>query len=101
MNALAPALLVIEAVVALLVVPAIAKGDSHVGLRITLAAVLAVFLVLAATRQRRRWGRALGTVLQVALIASGLLAWPMWVLGVLFAGLWIAALRTVHSFEHR
>jgi hypothetical protein len=101
MNALAPALLVIEAVVALLVVPAVAKGHSHVGLRITLAAVLAVCLVLAATRQRRRIGRAIGTVLQVALIASGLLAWPMWILGVMFAGLWVAALRTVHAHEHR
>ena len=101
MNALAPALLVMEAVVALLVVPAVARGHSHVALRIALAAVLAVCLLLTAAVARRRAGRVIGTLLQVALVASGLLAWPMWILGLAFAGLWIATLRTMRTFAHR
>ena len=99
MNALAPALLGIEAIVALLVIPAAARGQSHVALRIALAAALAVVLILAATRAHRRSGRALGTLLQPVLIASGLLAWPMWILGVMFAGLWVAMLRTLHEHQ--
>jgi hypothetical protein len=42
-----------------------------------------------------------GTFLQLALIASGLLAWPMWILGVLLTGVWVAALRTVHQLSAR
>ncbi len=101
MNALAPALLVMEAVVALLVVPAIARGHSHVALRIALAAALAVSLLLTAGLARRRAGRVIGSVLQLLFIASGFLAWPMWILGVMFALLWVAALRTVHAHTHR
>jgi hypothetical protein len=94
MTALAPAILSIEALVVLLVIPAVARGHSHVALNVGLAAALAACLVLAATRGRRRSGRVFGSALQPALIASGLLAWPMWILGVLFTGLWISALRT-------
>jgi MFS superfamily sulfate permease-like transporter len=94
MTALTPAILGIEALVVLLVIPAVARGHSHVAVDVGLAVALATCLVLAATRGRRRSGRVFGSVLQPALIATGLLAWPMWILGVLFTGLWIAALRT-------
>jgi hypothetical protein len=97
MKALAPAILVIEAVVVLLVIPAVARGQSHVALDIAIAAALAACLILTAARARTRAGEVVGSVLQVALILTGLLAWPMWVLGILFAGLWVAALRTVHT----
>ena len=99
MTALPSAVLIIEGVVALLVMPAVAKGHSHVALNVGLAAALMVSLIVAASRARRRSGRIAGTVLQPLLIASGLLAWPMWILGVLLAGTWIAALRTLHTFE--
>jgi hypothetical protein len=101
MNALAPALLAMEAIVMLLVVPAVARGDSHVGIRIALAAVLALCLLLTAAVAHRRIGRVIGSLLQPVLIASGLLAWPMWILGVVFTGLWIAALRTRRAHERR
>ena len=101
MNALLPATLIIEALVTLLVIPAVAHGHSHVALNIALAAVLASCLILVATRTRHRGGRVVGTFLQLALIASGLLAWPMWILGVLLTAVWIAALRTVHQLSPR
>jgi formate-dependent nitrite reductase membrane component NrfD len=100
-NALAPALLVMEAIVALLVVPAVARGHSHVAIRIALAAVVAVCLLLTAPLARRRVGRAIGTLLQPVFLACGFLAWPMWVLGVLFIGLWIAALRTRRTLSQQ
>jgi hypothetical protein len=100
-NALAPVLLVIEALVVLLVIPAVARGHSHVAVHIALAAVLATCLILTATRARHRSGLVIGTILQAALIASGFLAWPMWILGVMFAGLWIAVLRTLRLAKAR
>ena len=101
MNALAPAILVIEAVVVLLVIPAVARDHSHVALDIALAAALASCLIIAAARAHRRSGLVAGSILQVALIATGLLAWPMWILGVLFAGLWVAALRTRRTLSQQ
>ncbi|MFL6239235.1 MAG: DUF4233 domain-containing protein [Actinomycetes bacterium] len=99
MKALSPALLVMEAIVALLVVPAVARGHSHVALRIALAAVLATCLLLTAAIARRRSGRFIGTLLQPVLIASGLLAWPMWILGVMFTALWAVAQHTLDAHE--
>ena len=99
MKALLSGVLVIEAVVALLVLPAVAKGHSHVAVNVGLAAALAVLLIMAAASVRRRGGRIFGTVMQPLLIVSGFLAWPMWILGVLLTGTWIAALRTVRSAE--
>jgi hypothetical protein len=85
--------LALEALVVLLVVPAVAHDSDHVALQASLAAVLAVFLLLAATRGRHRLGRVAGSFLQAVLICSGLIAWPMWILGTMFAGLWVAALK--------
>jgi hypothetical protein len=87
------ALLIIEGVVVLLVVPAVAHDSNHIALQSALAAALAACLFLAASRGRRRIGRVAGSVLQLALVATGLIAWPMWILGAMFAGLWVAALR--------
>jgi hypothetical protein len=92
-DVLPSAVLALEAIVVLLVVPAVAHDSDHVALQASLAAVLAVFLLLAAARGRHRLGRVVGSFLQLVLIGSGLIAWPMWILGTLFAGLWIAALK--------
>jgi hypothetical protein len=97
--ALASGTLVIEAILVLLVVPAVAHDHNDVALQAALAAVLAVLLLLAAARARHRSGRVVGSVLQIPLIASGLIAWPMWILGVLFAALWIAVLRTLAQHQ--
>lgn len=55
-------------------------------------AVLAVLLVLVAGLLRFRWAYGVGTALQVALVATGLVLPIMLGVGLLFAGLWFAAL---------
>jgi hypothetical protein len=51
-------------------------------------ALLCIALVAGAGLLRFRWGYAFGWVLQVAIIASALLVPVMWIVGVLFVGLW-------------
>lgn len=54
---------------------------------------LALACVLGAFLQQRRVGPQLGLVLQLLVIAAGVLLWPLYALGAVFAGLWIAYLR--------
>lgn len=58
-----------------------------------LGGALALSLVLAAGMLRRPGGYVVGTVLQVAVVAGGLLVPLMFVVGGIFAALWVAALR--------
>ena len=51
-------------------------------------ALLCVALVAGAGLLRFRWGYAFGWVLQAAIIASAFLVPVMWIVGVLFVGLW-------------
>ncbi|SKB01517.1 Protein of unknown function [Agreia bicolorata] len=51
-------------------------------------ALLCVGLVAGAGLLRFRWGYAFGWVLQAAIIASAFLVPVMWIVGVLFVGLW-------------
>jgi hypothetical protein len=50
-------------------------------------------LALAAGTLGRPWGRALGWALQAPMIAAAVVSIPVAVVGVVFLGLWIAALR--------
>lgn len=52
---------------------------------------MAVACVIAAGMLGRRGGYGLGHVLQVAIIALGLLALPILFLGLVFAALWVTA----------
>jgi len=54
--------------------------------------VIAAALVVAAATLRMRVGWVLGSVLQLALIGYGFVATPLFFLGTVFAGLWIAAI---------
>ena len=55
-------------------------------------AVVAGLLLLAASMLRARLGWILGSVLQVAIIGYGFVVTPLYFLGSLFMGLWIAAI---------
>ncbi len=55
--------------------------------------VLSVVLIVACAFLTRKWGPALGWVLQLVLIATGFLEPMMFVIGVLFALAWWYALR--------
>jgi len=53
---------------------------------------IALLFLLSAGMVRSTYGWIFGSVLQVALIAYGVIVTPLFFLGVLFAGLWIAAI---------
>lgn len=54
--------------------------------------VIAGLLVVAAATLRMKIGWVLGSALQVAMIGYGFVATPLFFLGTLFLGLWIAAI---------
>ena len=58
-----------------------------------------VLFVVVAMLQRYAWGVVLGGVLQVGLIATGLLVSAMYVVGVVFATLWIWCLVRARRIE--
>ncbi len=59
----------------------------------TMAGALVVSLVLAAGTMGRPGGAVVGSVLQVAVLAGGLLVPMMWFVGGVFVVLWVVALR--------
>jgi hypothetical protein len=92
------AALTLEALVVLLVPRAIAQfGSGLVGWKLAVLLTLAALLVLAAALLRRRAGLLLGTALQLALIACGFLTGAMFILGVIFTGIWLYLLRLRHD----
>jgi len=52
----------------------------------------AILMILTPAVLRFSWGYWVGSLWQVLLIASGVLLWGMFVIGVMLAGLWIWAL---------
>lgn len=92
------AILMLEALVVLLVPRAIAHTSTGLdSLKTTLLVVLAALMVIAGALLRRSWGIAVGSVLQLALIATGLLTAAMLVLGLAFAGIWLYLLKLRHE----
>lgn len=93
MRVLAASVLLFEAIVVALAIPAAlalgSAGPAAVGWWFGAAAV---GCLLAAGLLRRRAGYVLGSVLQVAVVASGVLLPAMYLLGGLFAALWVLAL---------
>lgn len=58
-----------------------------------------ILFAVVATLQRFAWGVVLGGVLQVLLLASGFLATAMFVVGAVFAGLWVWCLVRARRIE--
>jgi hypothetical protein len=89
------AALCLEALTVLFVPRAIApvSGVGLTGGRLAVVLALAGALIVAAGLQRRRTGIVLGSVLQLAVIATGVLVTAMYVLGLLFGGVWLYLLR--------
>lgn len=69
---------------------AVASSADH---RLAVCAGLAVACLLVAGLLRVRAGYLLGSLLQVAVVATGFWVTEMFVLGAVFAALWVAALR--------
>lgn len=86
--------LCLEALMVLFVPRAIAATDDGLGSgRLALLLGLVVLLGVAASMVGRRIGLLLGTALQLAVIACGVMTPVMYVLGVIFAAIWIYELR--------
>ena len=90
----AAAVLVLEGIAVLFVPRGIAQtGPGLTGFRLTYLLTLAVLLILAAGVQRRPRGLIIGTVLQVPLVLTGLFNSVLWLIGGIFALLWLYLLQ--------
>ncbi|HEY2985800.1 MAG TPA: DUF4233 domain-containing protein [Jatrophihabitantaceae bacterium] len=92
------AVLALEAFAVLLVPRAIAQTPTGLGgLKTGLLIGLAAVLVGAAFVQRRRWGIAVGSLVQVPFVAVGVWVHAFLVAGVLFVGVWLYLLNIRHD----
>jgi hypothetical protein len=87
----------LEALVVLLVPRAIAFTTGLGGTRTALLVGLAVVLVAAAALLRRPWGIGAGSVLQLPFILTGVWIAAMFVVGAIFAAIWIYLLTLRHE----
>lgn len=93
-RSVAAAALGLEGLTVLLALAPIAKlGGGLTPWRLAAVLSLAVLLIATAGLLRHRWAYALGGVLQVAVIAAGLLTTAMFVVGIAFALVWLYVLR--------
>ncbi len=67
-------------------------GKSQSSPVIIFGGVVAVLCMTLAGTLRRKWAWVVGSVLQIVLFAYGFFVTPMFFLGALFGGLWIAAI---------
>jgi len=90
MKVLGSAVLAMEVMVMGFAILLASKNES--GGLLILGGVIAFLLIIAAGMLRKRLGWILGSVLQVAIIAYGFVTAPLFFLGALFGGLWVAAI---------
>ena len=84
--------LVLEAIVLLLAIQPIRIMGGHLsGWGVGAVIALAVLAAALAGMMKRRWAWPAGTVLQVLLLACGLLHWSLAVLGLIFGAAWAYA----------
>jgi hypothetical protein len=84
--------LFLEAIVLLLAIQPIRVLGGHLGgWGIGAVVALAVLCVLVGGVMKRRWAWGAGTVLQVLLLAGGLLHWSLAALGLIFGAAWAYA----------
>jgi hypothetical protein len=77
----------------LAIIVAIVRSHVDATLAVSVGVTLAVAAVVLAGMLRYRWAYVGGSVLQALAILSGFVVPSMFILGILFAGLWIAAFR--------
>lgn len=76
-------------------------SDLPAGVALGGGAAFIVVLVVVSRVQRYHWGVVTGGVLQVALIATGFLHVFMFVIGAVFAGLWLWCLVRARRIEEQ
>lgn len=90
MKVLASAVLAMEIMVMGFAVLLASKNHSATAL--VWGGLIAALLLVAAAMLPKRVGWVLGSILQIALIGYGFVVTPLFFLGSLFLGLWIAAI---------
>lgn len=94
MRVIAASVLVFEALVVVLAIPvAVTLGDVDAAVAITGGLLLVALCLLAAGTLTRSWGYSIGWLVQVLLLLSGFVVHAMFLVGGLFAVLWIVGLR--------
>lgn len=87
----------LEALVVLLIPRAVAFTTGLGPVRTTICIGLAVLLIAAAAMVRRPWGIAVGSVLQLAFLATGILIVTMFLVGAIFIAIWLRLLMLRHE----
>lgn len=87
----------LEALVILLIPRAIAFTTGLGPVRAGICIGLAVVLIVATGLLRRPWGIALGSGLQIAFIATGVMIGSMFLVGALFIAVWLRILMLRHE----
>jgi hypothetical protein len=103
MRQLCSTVLAMEAVIlGLAILPAIVLEHANRPLAGGIGGALAVCALLLSGvvgRPRMGWALKAGTVLQVAVIAAGVVVTAMYVLGVIFAALWVTGIWLARRHE--
>jgi hypothetical protein len=89
--------LALEALVVLLIPRAIAFTSGLGPVRTGICVGVAVLLLLAAAVVRRPWGIGVGSALQLPLLATGFMIATMFLIGALFAAVWLRILLFRHE----
>lgn len=89
MKVVLPAILLLEAIVVALAIPVALAVDDRGPTSAIVLGVLAILLALGSGAVRRPRGVAVGWVLQVLVVLSGLLVPALAVLGLVFLGVWV------------
>jgi len=101
-RSVAAAVLGLEGLTVLLALAPVAKlGGGLTAGRLVALVALAVLLIVSAGLLRRRWAYGLGSMLQVAVLAAGLLTGAMFVVGGAFGLVWLYVLRLRSSVAGR
>ena len=66
--------------------------DNHEPSTIIAGAIIAILMVLTPGLLKRKWGWILGSILQILMISYAVVVPSMAIVGVIFGGLWIAAI---------
>jgi hypothetical protein len=99
-RAMCAAMLTLEAVVLALSVPVMISVEGvDTGLAVTLGIGLAVLCVLTAGLLSRPWAYVVGHALQVGVICLGFIVPAMFLIGAMFAALWVLAFLVGRRIE--
>ncbi|WP_166353131.1 DUF4233 domain-containing protein [Phytoactinopolyspora limicola] len=103
MNRIASSILTFEVIVVALVVPvAVNLGGVNTTFGVVSAGVVAALCILgAATVRRGRVGYVIGSAAQVGAVGMGFVIPMMFILGSIFAAMWVVLLRIGPEVERR